>query len=210
MQGQESSDLPTKLARFWKMYRVPIVLGLSSILFIVVSFTILIKSIQTSTPITFSSDQASVAGVMRGSDIIVDIAGAVAAPGVYHLPAESRVEDAIAAAGGLSDDADGDRLAKAVNRAAILSDGAKLYIPKKSDTASPNFNTPHFPNSPNLPNLISVNAASQSDLEALTGVGPATAKKIIDGRPYTSLQELIAKKAMGQALFDKLKDQLTL
>lgn len=199
-----------KGSEVWKAYRIPIILGSASILFIIVSLTILLKSIQTSTPITFSSDEATVAGVMRSGEVVVDIAGAVVKPGVYSLPAGSRVEDAITAAGGLSAEADGDRLAKVVNRAAKLSDGAKLYISKKSDETSHNLNSPNFPNSPNLPNLVSINAASQSDLEALTGIGPATAKKIIGGRPYTSLEELVSKKAMGQALFEKLKGHLTL
>ena len=132
-------------------------------------------------------------------------------PGVYSLPSESRVEDAIAAAGGLSAEVDDDRLAKIVNRAAKLSDGAKIYIPKAGDIqTSHNISDPSNPSDPSYPSSVSVNAASQSDLEALTGVGPATAKKIINGRPYTSLEELVAKKAMGQALFDKLKVQLTL
>lgn len=195
------------LARFWKNYRVPIILGLVSTFFIIVSLTILIKSVQTSAPITFSSEEASVAGIIRAGELVVDIAGAVVKPGVYTLPAGSRVEDAIAAAGGLSDDVDVDRLAKVVNRAAKLSDGAKIYIP----TSSPNSpNLPNLPNLPNSPNPVSVNAASQSELEALSGIGPATAKKIISGRPYTSLEELVVKKSMGQALFDKLKGQLTL
>lgn len=209
MQGQDRPDLPAKLAQFWLRYRVPIILGLASIFFIIVSLTILIKSVQTNTPITFSSDgEASVAGAMRGIEVVVDIAGAVVKPGVYSLPAGSRVEDAIVAAGGLSDDADSDRLAKAVNRAAKLSDGAKLYIPKVGDT--PTSHVISDPSDPFFPSSVSVNAASQSELEALTDIGPTRAKKIIDGRPYTNLEELVAKKAMGQALFDKLKGQLTL
>lgn len=205
MPGQESPDFPAKLARFWERYRVPVILGLVSVLFIIISLTILIKSVQTNTPITFSRSPDEASGSGQASTIVIDIAGAVAAPGVYRLPAQSRVEDAIVAAGGLSDEADADRLAQIVNRAAKLSDGAKLYIPKTGGTH------PNLPNSPNLPNLsVSVNAASQQELEALTGIGPATAKKIIAGRPYTSLEELVAKKAMGQSLFDKLRNQLTL
>lgn len=207
MQGQGSENLSEKLAQFWKTYRVPIILGLVSIFFIIVSLTILIKSVQTNAPITFTSDEATVAGVMRGRELVVDVSGGVAKPGVYSLAIGSRVEDAIAAAGGLSGQADNDRLAKVVNRAAKLSDGAKIYIPKVDDTM-----TGPGPVSDTLTshNSVSINAASQSDLEALSGIGPATAKKIISGRPYRSLEELVAKKAMGQALFDKLKSQLTL
>lgn len=219
MNDQDSEDVPTMLARVWKMYQIPVILGSVSILFIVISLTILIKSTQTSTPITFSStSEASVAGAMRGSELVVDVAGAVLRPGVYTLPGGSRVEDAIEAAGGLSKEVDGDRLAKVVNRAAKLSDGAKLYIPKLGDTqTSRNIMTGPGPvtdqTSYNIitgSNPVSINAASQSELEALNGIGPATAKKIISGRPYTSLEELVTKKAIGQALYDKLKGQLSL
>lgn len=205
MHGQNRPDVSVKLAQVWKAYRLPVVLGMASLLAIAVALTILIKSVQTSTPITFSSGgEASVAAVMRGGEVVVDVAGAVVKPGVYTLPSGSRVEDAIIAAGGLSGGVDDERLAKVVNRAAKLSDGAKLYIP----TSSPNL--PNSPNSPNFFNPVSVNAASQQELESLSGIGPATATKIIQSRPYTSLEELVAKKAMGQALFDKLKNQLTL
>lgn len=214
MQAVESEDIPTMLARVWKIYHIPVILGSVSILFIVISLTILIKSTQTSTPITFSSvSEASVAGVMSGGSLVVDVAGAVSKPGVYSLPTGSRVEDAIAAAGGLSNEVDGDRLAKVVNRAAKLSDGAKLYIPKVGDvqTSQKSVTGPGPVNdSLTSHNSVSINAASQSELETLNGVGPATAKKIISGRPYTSLEELVAKKAIGQALYDKLKGQLTL
>lgn len=199
--------LPPKLAQFWKTYRVPIILGLVSIFFIIVSLTILIKSVQTNTPITFTSDEATVAGVMRG-EVVVDVSGGIARPGVYTLALGSRVEDAIAAAGGLSGEADTDRLAKVVNRAAKLSDGAKIYIPTMTGRDPVNDETSYNILTGSRP--VSVNAASQSELETLTGIGPATARKIISGRPYTSLEELVAKKAMGGALFEKLKSQLTL
>ena len=57
--------------------------------------------------------------------------------------------------------------------------------------------------------LININTATQTELEALPGVGPVTAGKIIDGRPYQTLEELKTKKAVGNALFEKIKDKLT-
>lgn len=57
---------------------------------------------------------------------------------------------------------------------------------------------------------VSVNRAAVEDLEALSGIGPVTARKIIDNRPYGSLEELVSKKAMGKSLLNKLKEQLTL
>lgn len=185
-----------------KELRIPLAIGGISILLILVSITLLIKSVQTTTPIQFSSDSASESGVLgqATSQITVDIQGAVARPGVYELPEGSRVEDALSAAGGLTSEADAERISQTINRAAKLSDGAKLYFPKKSDSTSHN----------SYPSLVSVNASSQSDLEALPGIGPVTAKKIIAGRPWQTLDELVTKKAMSQSLLTKLKDQLSL
>jgi competence protein ComEA len=127
-------------------------------------------------------------------------------PGVYELPGRSRVEDAIVAAGGLTSEADEERIALTLNRAANLVDGAKLYIPKTGESTAPVTSYNLESQSP----LVHINFASQSELEALPGVGPVTAQKIIAGRPYQTLDELVSKKAVGQSLFEKIKPQLAL
>lgn len=199
----------TQLFRF----RLPLIIGGVSMLSMIVSIVLLIKLVQTNTPIIFSSDSASQSGVLgqRTTQITVDVQGAIKNPGVYKQEEGSRVEDAILAAGGLTTEADLDRISQTINRAAIIVDGGKLYFPKQSDTpTSHNISPPNIPNSPNIPNLISVNTASQSDLEALPGIGPVTATKIINARPYQTLEELVKKKAVSQSLLNKLKDQLGL
>lgn len=182
-----------------RTYKIPILLGGVSIFAITVSIVLLVKSTQTTTPIQFSSDTPEASGAAA---ITVDIEGAVATPGVYTLPADSRVEDAIIAAGGLESDADEELFAKTMNRAMKLVDGGKIYVPSLSSS-------PQSPQSPLSP-LVSVNSASQSELESLPGIGPVTAQKIIANRPYQTLDELVAKKAVGTALFEKIKDQLSL
>jgi DNA uptake protein ComE-like DNA-binding protein len=109
-------------------YKIPILLGGISLVAIVVSVVLLVKSTQTTEPIRFSSEEASGSALSAGA-ITVDIEGAVERPGVYTLPAGSRVEDAITAAGGLGNGVDEEIFAKTVNRAAKITDGAKLYIP---------------------------------------------------------------------------------
>ena len=189
-------------AKFLQTYKIPILLGVSSIALIILSVILLVKSTQTASPIVFS-EEASVAGILSSS-IHIDIEGAVINPGVYTLPAGSRVEDAIVAAGGLTGEADEERIALTLNRAAKLVDGAKLYVPKTGEEIQ----TSH--NLESLSPLININLASQSELEALPGVGPVTAQKIISGRPYQILDELVSKKAVGQSLFEKIKPQLAL
>jgi len=206
----EDQNLPTTLTldSLWRGYKVPILLGLASLFLIALSLTLLIKSYQVVEPIQFSHSsstggdggQASSSARMT-LDITVDVEGAVVKPGIYHLPRGSRVDDAIAASGGLSPDADRDLIAKTVNRAAKVADDSKLYIPLQGDALQ---------KAPNQSIFISINSASQAELEALPGIGPVTAQKIIDGRPYMSLEELVTKKAMNQSLLNKLREQLTL
>jgi competence protein ComEA len=182
-------------------YKVPLMLGGVSVLAIVISIVLLVKSTQTTTPIEFSSDKSEASG---SAMLTIDVEGAVASPGVYTLPAGSRVEDAIAAAGGLGPDADEELLAKTVNRAQKMTDGAKIYIPvMDTDQTSHNSSVPQN-------GLVSINFASASELDVLSGVGPVTAQKIIDNRPYSDLNELVTKKAIGAALFEKIKSQLSL
>lgn len=186
----------------WRVYCVPICLGIISLLFISLSITIFIKSYQQSEPISFSSDVASKSAEI--SEMTIDIEGAVEHPGVYRLPMGARVDDAIAKAGGFIRNTDLEMVSKTMNRAAKLSDGAKLYIPSKNDS----------PSSPNAPifqsSLMNINSASASELDTVSGVGAVTAQKIIAGRPYMRLEELVEKKIMSQSLFIKLKDQLSL
>jgi len=192
-------------AEVFRTYKIPILLGGISVLAIVISIVLLVKSTQTvSEPIQFSSDTAEASG---SAQLTIDVEGAVVNPGLYSLPGGSRVEDAITAAGGLGNNADTDAFAKTFNRATKLTDGAKIYIPK-IDTSGTD-QTSHIINTTQN-GMVNVNTASESELDALPGVGPVTAQKIIDNRPYMTLDDLVAKKAIGTALFSKIKDQLSL
>lgn len=141
---------------------------------------------------------ASVSPV-AASEIVVDVDGAVLAPGVYKLAKDSRMNDVITAAGGLAQEADRSR----INLAAKVLDGQKVYIPvvggPVGQIAGESVNGP-----------ISINSDSQSRLESLPGVGPVTASKIIASRPYSSLEELKTKKAVGSATYEKIKDLISL
>lgn len=185
-------------------YKIPIVLGGISVLSIVVSIVLLVKSTQTAEPIRFSSEEAS-GSALGAAALTVDVEGAVVHPGVYTLSGGARVEDAIIAAGGLGSDADEELFAKTINRAAKITDGAKLYIPKAGVNQ-----TSHIPSETQNGSPVSVNFATEAELDVLPGVGPATAQKIIDNRPYQTLDELVTKKAIGASLYEKLKNDLSL
>jgi competence protein ComEA len=138
------------------------------------------------------------AGVDTPSEIVVHIDGAVNIPGVYKLPIDSRVNDAVAAAGGFSHEAN----ISVVNLASKLGDGQKISVPKTGEEVK----GVSVSTAIAADGVINVNSASQASLESLPGIGPVTAVKIINGRPYTSMEELLSKKVIGKSVYVKIKD----
>ncbi len=181
-------------------YRIPLVFLILAVLLIGGVF-LLWQSNKKSAAINFTDGDIKSASI--SSKIKADIEGFVVRPGVYELPSGSRIQDLLVVAGGLGAAADREWVAKSLNQAAKLTDGAKIYIPDKN--TSNNINTANTANS-----LININSASLSELDQLSGVGPVTAQKIIDGRPYQTIEELVTKKIIGSSVFDKIKDKITL
>ncbi|MDI9636939.1 ComEA family DNA-binding protein [Kamptonema cortianum] len=128
--------------------------------------------------------------------ILIHISGAVRQPGVVSLPVGARVLDAIQAAGGFDAGADQSRL----NLAAVLTDGAKLDVPQQGSAESETV-TPGGP--------VSINSASQTELESLPGIGPTLATRIIEYRTvnggFRSIEDLMQVKGIGQKLYDRIK-----
>lgn len=137
--------------------------------------------------------------------IVVQAAGAVARPGVYRLSNGSRVDDLVAAAGGLADGADADR----VNLAARLSDGEKVYVPRVGEPlpADAAAGAPDANAAPSAP--LDLNTASVGQLDALPGVGPATAQAIVDYRtqhgPFRSVDDLLDVRGIGSAKLEEIR-----
>jgi competence protein ComEA len=154
--------------------------------------------------------------------IQVHINGEVKSPGVYALPSESRVQDAISAAGGFTAQADDTSL----NLAASLQDGSQIQVPNQTQAEAPlqtsefTSNVPKNPSKPTTPSeappsviLININTASLEELETLSGIGPVTAEKIIAFREengaFTSIEEIQKVSGIGPATYDKIKAFIT-
>lgn len=130
--------------------------------------------------------------------LVVDIEGAVANPGVYKLESGARVNDVIEAAGGFTIDADINWIDSRINRAEKVEDGYKLYVPEKNEIIGEVAGK-------KITNVTSINFASTAELEGLPGVGEVTAGKIIQGRPYNKLTDLIERKIVTQKVYDQIK-----
>lgn len=207
-----------KYTPFILKYKLPLSLGFTGmILFIyglIASFSgsganYLTK--QNSDGIIFTSGSDSTAGVKSAEtkrEITVDIAGGVMTPGVYKLPEGSRMDDALMIAGGMSADADRELIARQLNLAAKLADGSKVYIPRAGESTTSSTGTTST-TSLSVSGLINVNSASLSDLDTLSGIGPVTAQKIIDNRPYQTIEDLLNKKAVTNSVFEKIKEKIS-
>ena len=144
--------------------------------------------------------------------LVVNIDGAVQSPGVYTLPLNSRVYDAVDAAGGLREDAS----PGAVNMAARLEDGIHIYIPvlvSNNDNQGVEEGAALvLTDTGETIRLININQASSEMLTSLPGIGPVTAEKIIAYRQehlFTRIEEILKVPGIGPATFEKIKHYLT-
>lgn len=150
------------------------------------------------------------------SEIKIDVSGAVNNPGVFTTHKESRIEDAVKLAGGFSDTADKEFISKKLNLSQKLTDGLKLYIPFEGEKvvvgggAGGGLVAGAATSASGAEGKVGINSADQASLETLPGIGPVTAKKIIDNRPYASIEELLSKKAVSKSVYTKILELVDL
>lgn len=211
-----TEELISKYSPLLKRYILPLSLGaLGMIFFIYGLIGLFWDNKPASEDVVFESSSGEKEST-EAKTILVDIEGAVVRPGVYSLSLDARIQDALVSAGGLSSVADREFVSKRLNLATKLTDGAKIYIPLEGEAES-------IPTSLGLRGAsagsteltstsgqININSASQSQLEALPGIGPVTAQKIIGGRPYGSVDELLNKKIVGSKVFSQIKDKVSI
>ena len=161
-----------------------------------------------------SAGQANSAGMAAG--IYVDVRGAVVTPGVYEVPSGARVYEAVAAAGGLSDDA----AAAYINEARLLEDGEQIYVPTLTEAQDM---TPPLPAAGGISptaadntkeeGKVNINTADEAGLQKIPGVGKARAAAILTYRnehgAFQNIEELMQVPGIKSALFNRMKESIT-
>jgi len=139
----------------------------------------------------------------QASDVVVDVTGAVSRPGVYRLPAGSRVEDAIRRAGGVAAKAE----LEAINRAARLADGQQVVVPERGPAGVAVAVAGGEEEGP-----ISLGTATIAQLDTIEGIGPVTAEDIVEFRDQhgglASVDQLDQVPGIGPATMESLRSRL--
>lgn len=157
------------------------------------------------------------------AELVVHVSGAVASPGVVRLPAGSRVDDALGAAGGPNEDAE----LAAVNLARPVADGEQIYVPRPGEEPPASARDPGGAGSAagatsgsgaedgaeDAGGPIDLNTADATELEALPGVGPAIAQRIVEHREkngaFASVDALLEVSGIGPATLEEIRAQAT-
>jgi competence protein ComEA len=170
--------------------------------------------------VTVTQPEAASPAVSRREEVVVHVCGAVKAPGVYRLPAEARIYEAIDRAGGALPEAD----QEAVNLAARVKDGEQIRLPRKGEIPPPtlgrmpamagngNGRPVTAAQKPEVKLPLHLNQASATELEAVPGIGPVLAARIDAYRrangPYAAVEDLLNVPGIGEKTLTKLRPYL--
>jgi competence protein ComEA len=187
-------------------YRAVLIFGLVALALVaIILFQALrppAEPIILSTPTPLPSPEAT----LTPRPLRVYVSGAVHQPDVYALPPDSIIKDAIMAAGGSADDADLDR----INLALPVADGQHVYVPRVGED-NPPVQPPAGRSS--SPSKVNINTADSVALDALPGIGPTLAQRIVDYRQahgtFVGIEDILEVSGIGPGTFEKIRDLIT-
>lgn len=212
LSPERPDDAPVAARRRVRGAHVRVVVTVAVAAGVLLTWWLLSERPRTSSPDAVSlSSQAAAPGPggeapspTTSGELVIDVVGKVRHPGIVTVPAGSRVHDAIAEAGGLRGKVDPSTL----NMARVLTDGEQIIV--GMEPAAP---APAGGASTGSGSRISLGSATLEQLDTLPGIGPVTAQAILDHRaehgPFTSVDDLLDVKGIGEATLDEFRDQVT-
>lgn len=160
--------------------------------------TTLDQSIQENSQLTFIKEPPAKDYVLKK---FAYISGAINKPGVYELNrSDTRLIELIEMAGGLASDADTNAINSNLNLSSVIKDSDHIFIPTKNVSQV---------NGNSTSNKINLNSASLKELDSLPGIGESTAQKIINARPFSSINDIKDVSGIGDSKFNQIKDLIT-
>lgn len=187
-----------QVLNFVDKFKIPLIIGFLGLLLI--GLSLLLPKLNSQETPELKVEDSVAKTESETKTLTVDVSGEVKSPGVYQLSEGDRIEDAIKKAGGFTSQADSAWVAKELNLAAKISDGQKIYIQRSGEISTSTLG------SSSQSSKININFASTKELDSLPGVGSVTIEKIVSNRPYSQVEELLTKKVVGKATFEKIKD----
>ncbi len=136
--------------------------------------------------------------------VFIDIGGAVNRPGVYQFGSLPRLGEVVERAGGLQINADPAFISEQMNLSRKLSDESKIFIPFIGSPGSDELKVNS--EGPQVGSKVSLNTASQKELESLPGIGEKRAQEIVQSRPFTTIEELQRKVGLSLKVFNEIKE----
>ncbi len=197
MSGFLESFLP--LVKPFQKYKIELALAAIALTAAFTAGIIFFQSLNSRMSVSIEEATAAT----KNNGIMVDVAGAVNKPNVYEVTSSARLKDIIDLADGLSAEADLNYFHRNFNLAKIVADQEKIYIPSVTDTHT-------NPDNQNQPTAVNLNQATVQELDGLPGIGSTTAQKIIQNRPYGSVEELLNKKIVNKNVYEQIKELISL
>lgn len=197
---------------------IPLAVAVIGLVLMVIGILIKVSKVDQKTSGSIQKNDSSLVSGTEFSRklILVDVSGAVEQPGVIEIQNDSRIRDVLISAGGLSAKADRTYISKNINLTQRVFDGMKLYFPyegedmyKSSDVGNDIAGKDSAVSGAGIATInekVDLNSSSKRDLEDLPGIGVVTADKIIAGRPYQKISDLLINKIIGKSVYEKIKD----
>ncbi len=213
------------ISRIWRRFRIEILILIFSLLCIGVSGYYIYVSLHIPQQTTVKAVTNPPFKAITSINITIEVSGAVMNPGVYVLEKDSRIIDALEMAGGLNGYAAKDFIARNFNLTLPMEDMQKIHVPSYSEIYEGIFreqerylsylttqtveDNPVVNTAQEQQSKVNINDGTVSQLDQLPGVGPKTAEKIVENRPFLEKEDLLEKKVISESVLKQIENLIS-